>query len=169
MTGSTANTLILSKCVLHIGKVTVTVLGWVEFICFCFPSCRNTVSQSSYSPDHFFLLVSPTVHGSAAAQPASVYFRLWLGEPFVCRHHAQCGSAHHANHQIHWILQKHLHPPWKQRFSHCGLLWRRTGESLSVQYMKFFRSFSGSVSKCLLHHRYVLDTRRWWWRLSVNK
>ena len=76
--------------------------------------------------------LSPTVHGVAAAQPAPIHLRLWLRGPSVSGHHAQCGSTHHADHQIHRILQEHLHPPWEQRLCYCGLFWRWTGVWMCV-------------------------------------
>lgn len=66
--------------------------------------------------------VSPTVHGAAAPQPASVHLRVRLGRPALGRHHAQRGPSHHADHQVCGILQEHLYSPGEQRLSHCGLL-----------------------------------------------
>lgn len=81
--------------------------------------------------------LSLTVHGVAAAQPAPVHLWLRLRGPSVSRHHAQRGSTHHADHQIHRILQEHLHPPREQRFCYCGLLWRWTGACVHVVKLQF--------------------------------
>ena len=83
---------------------------------------------------HIFLssTLSLTVHGLAATQPAPIYLWLWLRGPSVSSHHAQCGSTHHADHQIHRILQEHLHTPREQCVCHCGLLWRWTGLWVNV-------------------------------------
>ena len=138
--------LCVRSCVLHTHVQPVVVCVYISIHCVhvkcLLVLLLRVFSDCSDGMLHVFLCspLALTVHGVAAAQPAPVHLWLWLRGPSVSRHHAQRGSTHHADHQIHRILQEHLHPPREQRLCDCGLLWRRTGVCMRVVYHNSYHS-----------------------------